>query len=565
MGVAESKIQLKTHFNELITTNDIKESDSVWNFLLSTPVESRELSSLVPARDVRELKERHPENFEMLLKVSIKRLIQATRLSAVGTSSEQPLLSSIRVLTRVLPFVYEGDMAWSVNYLWQSELGRDLLDTIVKLFTYPGFTVDSDQQIWTQGVGSALDYRPSAKILENRIEILRLLLATLCQPLYSVDTPYALDYMVSSLPKKQATLIFCSLFNTSLAHSRSIWNKPFQEEVIQTAHAKVAVLSQQAFLALIVHVNSQGRPNRFRKLLSKIHLEDDISFIVDRLVIKADSNAQNLMLIWDCVQANQAILTKLEGAPLQELTKKLVDLLLGNLTTPAQELPRIASYLLLFLSSQTTLAPAMADETIRLAVPTFSPHTGVILRVLYNCCPFWAHLDTAAASELTHFLKEVVDKGTVKQSEWAVKLVKQCLQSLQERAKPLAYEIAQVNWPSKQAALWFSNYAREVNSTQPPPSTFEAVRLPRLANPENHHPVSFDWSADRLRWYASVVWSEIFQYDQQAFAPGIWTGTYIELFKIEKVTAKPSIRRPRGAVDAVADAVAERAKNWIFK
>lgn len=557
MGAAESKIQFKSHFNELTSTSDISEENQIWNFILGDGIESRELCSLVPAKDVREVKETHPENFETLLKVCIKRLVQSTRPSAIGSHSEQPVLSSIRVLTRVLPLAYEGDSTWSIDYIWKSTLGKDLIDTVAKLFYYPGFTVESDQQIWTQGVGTVLDFRPSARMVENRIEVMRLLLVALSQPLYSEDTPYGLNYMVSELPKAQIMTIFCSLFNTSLANARSIWNKPFEEEVVRTSQAAMAHLSQQLFLTLVVHVNSEGKPNVFRKLLSKIRQKDDLELVVSRLVVKLDASIENLALMWECVQANQGVLDHLGGVVL-DVCKRLVDIVLHS---SPQEVPRTASYLLLFLTSRQDIAPSIANELLGLAAIPMNQHVDVVLRILYNVCPFWSSLDVETSVELTRFVREVTINGTPKQIVWATKLVKQTLASLQEGAKPLAFEMSKVAWPGILAS-WFAEYAREVKESDP--VTFEAVQMPKVLT-EDYRSINFEWSPERLRWYASIIWGTNFRYDQQVFGPGAWTGTHIELFRVEKVNLRPSLRRPRGAVDAVADVVAERAKNWIMK
>lgn len=65
----------------------------------------------------------------------------------------------------------------------------------------------------------------------------------------------------------------------------------------------------------------------------------------------------------------------------------------------------------------------------------------------------------------------------------------------------------------------------------------------------------FEWSALSLGWYESLLWGFIFTSEMlvsKGSAAGVWTGTFIKLFKVQEMAAQtPSLLAPRGAVDAV--------------
>lgn len=71
----------------------------------------------------------------------------------------------------------------------------------------------------------------------------------------------------------------------------------------------------------------------------------------------------------------------------------------------------------------------------------------------------------------------------------------------------------------------------------------------------------FEWSPLSLGWYESLLWSFIFASEMmvQKGTVGVWNGTGIKLFKVEKEAAKgPSLMKPMGAVDAVGSNLVSR-------
>lgn len=95
-----------------------------------------------------------------------------------------------------------------------------------------------------------------------------------------------------------------------------------------------------------------------------------------------------------------------------------------------------------------------------------------------------------------------------------------------------------------------------VISSSPPPAT-----LPLQIDPSPPRISSFEWTTLSLGWYESLLWGCIFAAEMvvQKGTVGVWNGTGIRLFKVEKdVLRGPSLREPMGAVDAVGSNLVQR-------
>ena len=154
---------------------------------------------------------------------------------------EKHALNCIRVLTRVIPFLYEADHleSWKERTFWQKRrrpipksqrhvksevlfdegqqdeapqseveaqfeeirpLGEELVDTLVDLLFYLDFTLPPDERsktkvtysIWQSGVGCNTAPNSSSQIESNRSEVLRLLLTLSSEALYLPARTYKL-------------------------------------------------------------------------------------------------------------------------------------------------------------------------------------------------------------------------------------------------------------------------------------------------------------------------------------------------------------------------------------
>lgn len=191
--------------------------------------------SLFSPVDVRRARDASLKNLETLILALISRLSvlrHNTNFPNVEVAPEKHALNCIRVLTRILPFLYEADHleAWEERFFWaprkkrsrsdqitrtevlfdeshpedapepekneSSEvvkpLGEELIDNLIDLLFYTDFTLPHNERsrlkvtysIWQSGVGCNTPMSSSKELESNRTEILRLLLTLSSKSLY---------------------------------------------------------------------------------------------------------------------------------------------------------------------------------------------------------------------------------------------------------------------------------------------------------------------------------------------------------------------------------------------
>lgn len=177
---------------------------------------------------------------------------------------ERDALNCIRILTRVLPYLYEVDhlQGWESKFFWGTRrkrtrrstianeilfdegqedvkpptdefedakpLAEELIDTLVDLLFFSDLTVPKQPHgkpkvtyaIWQSGVGCNTAVPTTKEYENNRCEILRLLLTLASQSMYTSPNilptkgTRALTY-ICTCPDKQVVLsVLCSLLNT---------------------------------------------------------------------------------------------------------------------------------------------------------------------------------------------------------------------------------------------------------------------------------------------------------------------------------------------------------------
>lgn len=180
---------------------------------------------------------------------------------------EKDALNCVRVLTRILPFLYEKDelKSWEEKFFWGARkkrtrkasianevlfdeaqqdkakvatteeefedakpLAAELIDTLVDLLFFSGLTLPEQAPgrpkvtyaIWQSGVGCNTAVATTKEYESNRAEILRLLLTLAGQSLYMTPNVLpqqgvrALTYMCTCSDKQIVLSVLCSLLNT---------------------------------------------------------------------------------------------------------------------------------------------------------------------------------------------------------------------------------------------------------------------------------------------------------------------------------------------------------------
>lgn len=294
--------------------------------------------------DVRRARDNSLPNIETLILALTTRLFtlrQHRSFPNTESTPEKHALNCVRVLTRILPFLYEADHleVWEDKFFWtkrkkrvkgrsskpevlfddsQKEedaelekdeeeqfedvrpLGEELVDTLIDMLFYVGFTLPNSERsrnrvtyaIWQKGVGCNTLMGSSKEMENNRTEILRLLLTMSSKSLYMpahilpIKGVKALTY-ITTCPDKQLVLsLLCSQLNTALTYNPAAWRVPYDHVVYTDPKQILVSYCLQFLLVLIMYSipeNGRGPPpkNYFRYFLGRLHRPQDFEFLAE--------------------------------------------------------------------------------------------------------------------------------------------------------------------------------------------------------------------------------------------------------------------------------------------
>jgi len=196
--------------------------------------------TLFSPTDIRRARDKSLANLETLILATTSHLFHLRNNPSFPNpdlASEREALNCIRVLTRILPFIYEADNleAWENSFFWTVRkrvnparteiifdeatpeeelntsrtpeddfkelrpLAEELLDTLIDLLFFSEFTLPKAPQtakskvtfaIWQSGVGCNTPIGTSKEFESNRCEILRLLLTLTSRAMYLPASTY---------------------------------------------------------------------------------------------------------------------------------------------------------------------------------------------------------------------------------------------------------------------------------------------------------------------------------------------------------------------------------------
>ena len=254
---------------------------------------------------------------------------------------ERDLLNCIRVLTRLLPYIYEADhlAEWDERFFWGARrrksrkgylpggvifdegqtqdlegqedveqyeaakpLAEELIDNLIELLFFSGFTVpqQSDTRskvtyaIWQSGIGCKTSIGTNKELESNRCEVLRLLLTLTSKSMYMSSTflptqgTKALTYMTTCPDKQMVLSVLCSLLNTTIKYNSTTWRLPYDHVIWNDPKQSLVIYSLQLLLVLLVYPipedsESTIQKNYYRHFLGRIHRPEDFQFLADGL------------------------------------------------------------------------------------------------------------------------------------------------------------------------------------------------------------------------------------------------------------------------------------------
>ncbi|KAG6186745.1 hypothetical protein E4U23_005703 [Claviceps purpurea] len=344
MGASDSKIVFKQGIFKLSEERHIRPDDPYWTSFWELPESSEDVFSLFSPTDIRRTRDQALENLETLILALTSRLFLLRHHPSFPDpelAPERDALNCIRVLTRLLPYLYEKESlaAWEQRFFWGARrkrtrravianevlfdeaesdrqerkantdeyeeakpLAEELIDTLIDLLFFSNLTITSQPQghdkvtfaIWQSGVGCNTAVATTKEFESNRAEILRLLMALAGQSMYS--TPGVLTQTgvrtltyLCACPDKQIVLsVLCSLLNTTLKYNPATWRVPYNSLVFRDSKELLVTHSLQFLLTLLVYPipESISQPitsskNFYRHFLGRLHRPQDFQFIVD--------------------------------------------------------------------------------------------------------------------------------------------------------------------------------------------------------------------------------------------------------------------------------------------
>ncbi|CAL1588251.1 unnamed protein product [Knipowitschia caucasica] len=340
MGSSDSKLHFRKAVIQLTTKTQPVEAtdDAFWDqFWADSNTTVQDVFALVPAAEIRAVREESPSNLATLCYKAVEKLVQGAESGCPTERDKQVVLNCTRILSRILPYIFE-DQDWR-GFFWSTvpgagragaedlddddgarPLAESLLLAIADLLFCPDFTVhshkrgpdsvenmqtiDSCEYIWEAGVGFAQS--PPLNYIHdlNRTELLRLLLTCFSEAMYlppssdnSILNPWVTFFC--SAENRHALPLFTSLVNVVCAYDPIGFGIPYNHLLFSDYREQ---LVEQAVQILIVTLEHDGGPprrpvspasieeqefagpeNLFVNYLSRIHREEDFDFVLKGL------------------------------------------------------------------------------------------------------------------------------------------------------------------------------------------------------------------------------------------------------------------------------------------
>ncbi|XP_061606407.1 protein HID1 [Phyllopteryx taeniolatus] len=340
MGSTDSKLNFRKAVIQLTTKTQPVEAtdDAFWDqFWADSTTTVQDVFALVPAAEIRALREESPSNLATLCYKAVEKLVQGADSGCSSEREKQVVLNCIRILTRILPYIFE-DQDWR-GFFWSTvpgagragaeeldddegarPLAESLLLAIADLLFCPDFTVhshrrgpdsvesmhsiDSCEYIWEAGVGFAQS--PPLNYIHdlNRTELLRLLLTCFSEVMYlpaSADNQVLNPWVTffCSAENRHALPLFTSLLNVVSAYDPVGYGIPYnhllfsdyREQLVEQAVQILIVTLEHdggashcpSSLSSVEERESTGPENLFVNYLSRIHREEDFDFVLKGL------------------------------------------------------------------------------------------------------------------------------------------------------------------------------------------------------------------------------------------------------------------------------------------
>ncbi|CAL4156371.1 unnamed protein product, partial [Meganyctiphanes norvegica] len=284
----------------------------------------QDIFALIPAAEIRALREEAPSNLATLCYKAVEKLVQATDTGCSTHQEQEVVLNCVRILTRVIPYIFE-DPDWR-GFFWSSlpaggdegdgdeaiPLAHSLVHALCDLLFCPDFTVapnkksgpdkhedlqsiDSCEYIWESGVGFAHSPPHVPAHDSNRTEILKLILTCFSQSIYSSTSgessgsPNRWISIFTSADNRHPLPLFTSLLNIVCGYDPVGMGVPYNHMFFADTREPLVEVALQILITTLDHDVTHTWPeaeevsvpeNLFINYLSRIHREEDFFFVL---------------------------------------------------------------------------------------------------------------------------------------------------------------------------------------------------------------------------------------------------------------------------------------------
>ncbi|XP_053564853.1 protein HID1 isoform X1 [Bombina bombina] len=343
MGNTDTKLNFRKAVIQLTTKTQPVEAtdDAFWDQFWSDSATSvQDVFALIPAAEIRAVREESPSNLATLCYKAVEKLVAGADSGCHSDNEKQMVLNCARLLTRVLPYIFE-DADWR-GFFWSSvpgagrsqdeeededvsrPLAESLLLAIADLLFCPEFTVqshrrsgtettedihtlDSCEYIWEAGVGFAHSPAPNHTHDLHRTELLKLLLTCFSEAMYlppsseSSTTANPWVQFFCSTENRHALPLFTSLLNVVCAYDPVGYGIPYNHLLFWDSREPLVEVAAQLLIVTLDfdqtgstspstdgtttstamdESESPAPDNLFVNYLSRIHREEDFQFIL---------------------------------------------------------------------------------------------------------------------------------------------------------------------------------------------------------------------------------------------------------------------------------------------
>ncbi|KAF6197890.1 hypothetical protein GE061_007632 [Apolygus lucorum] len=290
MGNTDTKLNFRKAVIQLTSKTQPIDSgdDAFWDQFWNENVQSvQDVFTLVPAAEIRALREEAPANLATLCYKAVEKMVRAVDNSCRTQQEQMTVLNCVRLLARVLPYIFE-DPEWQ-GFFWTSlpdgsaqkgekdestPLAHSLLNAVSDLLFCPDFTVaskrtgpdkaedlqsiDSCEYIWEAGVGFAQSPPHYSQYDSSRTELLKLLLTCFSETMYHPPTDLStapnkwVQYFTSS-ENRHALPIFTSLLNTVCAYDPVGLGLPYNHLLFSDSWEPLVDVALQILIVALDH------------------------------------------------------------------------------------------------------------------------------------------------------------------------------------------------------------------------------------------------------------------------------------------------------------------------